>query len=380
MFSENQVRDLIVFSAEATETTASTFMSTASANEVKVLQADGSAVPTAKGNFKIFAKLADGTMKPSEVINPDKVESFTKIAPKTAVLGRYDVTIPANLTANTLLKINFRIHNWGSKSVEDEYFKYAVYKVKSGDDQEQIINGLIASLANNFEREEPRQRTFTTINNYNVEATYASQSAAVSAKGNLSNGQVIAVTADSKYYTVTDVSQTTFAAIFTELADTGSFTIKDNPLFTFTKTGNGTTISLRIQEKEQEYVAGKRQAHPIDFMITNDFGATQTRTARVVNPGSGRRVRDLEWFVFGEFGDVYREMGYPNNFEDIPSSVSLTGSYYMVNLAYYDGDGKSHAIQRSPRVLQLASTSQSVINSIIDDIETATGLTLAAFS
>ena len=59
VFGTNQVEGLIVGNAVASETTAKTFISTATDKEIKVLSADGSA-PAVGEDFKIYQKTATG--------------------------------------------------------------------------------------------------------------------------------------------------------------------------------------------------------------------------------------------------------------------------------------------------------------------------------
>jgi len=100
---------------------------------------------------------------------------------------------------------------------------------------------------------------------------------------------------------------------------------------------------------------------------------------RVINPTSGKRIADLEWFCRGDFGDIYREMGYPHNFTNVydANSAEATG-YYVLEIGFwYEGD--NHSVQKSEKQLTIACTSSAEINKLITDIEAGSGLTLADF-
>ena len=388
-FSVNQVRDIIITTAEATESTAATFLSTASAGESRVLKADGSGVPTTVSDFYVVNKRSNGDFKSSDVIKANQVKFFRKQAPVTAVLKSIALAIPTGITVGTIVRVDITLDQWGSASFEDQYFKFGLYKVVTGDTVEDIADGLIASLARNFSREEPLTHGTDTINTYAVVETYTevddttAQAAAVTDKASLTDGDVIRVTGDTidNYYDVTDVTETLFADIFTLKAAYSSYTVQSNPLFTFGKTATtGGTYSLTITEKNQSYVLGKKQARHLVWSVTNDFDSTQTETVRVINPTSGQRIADLEWFCRGDFGDRYRDMGYPHNFDNVyDASASEATGYYTLELGFWY-EGGNHAVQKSEKVLTIASTSMTEINKLITDIEAGTGLTLSDFS
>ena len=62
VFGPNQVEELIIGNAVATETTLADFISTASDQEIKILSADGTA-PAAGEDFRVFQKTAGSAAK-----------------------------------------------------------------------------------------------------------------------------------------------------------------------------------------------------------------------------------------------------------------------------------------------------------------------------
>lgn len=304
-FSQNQVKDIFVVNALAGETTAKAFIASASPLELQILKVDGSGVPTGVEDFYFVQKHADGSFKRSDVLPANQIRYVNVINPKIQVFKSYSIKIPAvaGFDVGDVLQIMITLDNWGSRSFEDQYFKFANYKILTGDDEEDIANGLVTSLTRNFSRE-------------------------------------------------------------------------PGTLFTFTATTDLTSWFVNITEVEQPFITGKKQGLPLEFVVSNNFGAEQTVTPRVINPGSGRAVRDLEYFCKGNVGDSYREMGYPHNFEQWFDS-SLSSEYFLVHIGYwYEGTG--HAVQKSEKEVIVVFDVNGVTagNTFLGLLETATGLTL----
>lgn len=166
-----------------------------------------------------------------------------------------------------------------------------------------------------------------------------------------------------------------------------NFSREPVPLVTFEVSGN----TLVIQEVAQQWVRGKKQASPINFVVqpllintnagvsnSQDYWGTVTDTSAINTEfqGNGRITADMEWFFLGERADQYREYGYPDNFETTyladPSKL-----YEFVDIAYhYAGDAED--IQKSKKHITLAVPKDSnyAISTLITDIGTATGLTV----
>jgi hypothetical protein len=149
---QNQVRHMYVGQApEATVTSLATLKSAGVANDLVLLGADGAAVAAGKA-FKMYQKDALGNIISSDTIKPDNVLDVKSVA-YTAATPKV-VTISAlTVDASTLYTVNILIKGHGSLSPEDEYLKQGYYKAASGNDQEDIVDGLIASLNRNFSRE-----------------------------------------------------------------------------------------------------------------------------------------------------------------------------------------------------------------------------------
>lgn len=383
MFTQKQVRDLHVIEALASETSAKAFIASASPLESKVLTGSGKEVPTAVGEFKVFTKHKDGFLKVSEVINPSKVTSLTKTVPKTAINKAHKLTFNSLPAVGTNVVIKFEFSNWGSRSFDDKQFMYAQYTVKKNDTIHDLINGLLANLNAVFSNQAPKPITTTTFDNYSFVQSVSGKTAAFAliAAGTAKAGDTVKVTGSGAgVYLLTNATGGNFDAAFTRLGDAGTFTYQDNPLFSFSKTQElGAKYSITITERPQEQIDIKKMGDHLVYKIYASPVDEITITNRVLNPGAGKFVRNLEVFTRGNTGDIYRSYGYPYTNETEYDS-DKTKTYYIINMNYYSGDGDAGNVQKSPRELQLAVTDKSAANAIITALTTATGKTLTAFA
>ena len=143
---QNQVRHMYVGQAGDPAN-----ISAIAKNDLVIFSADGSAVAPG-ADFKLFSKDALGNVISSDTIKADNVLHVKSVAYAAAV--NKAVTISAlTVDVNTLYTVNIEIEQHGSLSQEDTYLKQGYYKAAAGDDQEAVVDGLIASLNRNFSRE-----------------------------------------------------------------------------------------------------------------------------------------------------------------------------------------------------------------------------------
>lgn len=165
-FSQNQVKDIFIANGLATETTVQGFIATASPLELQILKVDGSAQPAGVESFYFVQKHADGSFKRSDVLLANQIRFITPISPKFPVLKSYAITInTTNFIAGDILQIQITLDNWGSRSFEDQYLKFAQYKYVSGANAVTVANALVTSLNNNFSREPNTLFTFARNGN-----------------------------------------------------------------------------------------------------------------------------------------------------------------------------------------------------------------------
>ena len=148
--SQNTVRELLIGTAIASETTLDTFKASADPGEIGIFAFDGTALDDVKP-FVVAQKTADSVFV-SDVIYPERVRKVTSQTHQAEQLRSVTVgSIVATAGVDYILDIF--IYEHGSLSRKDVYIKFAAYKAKAGDNAEAIVDGLIASLNRNFSRE-----------------------------------------------------------------------------------------------------------------------------------------------------------------------------------------------------------------------------------
>jgi len=305
---QNQVRHMYVGTADVADFAA---LKAGSANSLVILGANGAAVAAGE-DFKLFQKDALGNIISSDTIKADNVLDVRSVA-YTAAVNKL-VTISAlTVDANSLYTVEILINGHGSLSPEDTYLKQGFYKAVTGDDQEAVVDGLIASLNRNFSRE-------------------------------------VGATATT------------------------------NPYFTFAKTGSGASAALTVEGKLYGvgFDGDKRTRIYNDFTV--DISADTYPTVTVTNEqfdgvGTGYQVVEMEYFLLGERGDTYREMGYPHNINGPALVSTVGGTYDLIEISYFD-EGRDEA-KKSKKNLTIAMPTAAVpnanVNSVITDLNTILG-------
>lgn len=318
----------------------------------KVLKADTAALTTA-GDIVPKADTAKTTlyfqyMSPAGIVSSDKIDIANIMYAKATSsddlahkLVRYSVTLDADVAdvpvagQNYILRLAFR--QYIGLSGEDQYFKYGEVIARSGMTASDFYKKMALSLAKNTANE-----TTTLVNIYLISATAAS-----------TDVPVTAATKESDL-TATDYNQ------------------------------------IIIEETEQPWVLGMMPQAFIPFTpqslpITVNGEERLWAKAEVVTPENtvpdGHLMADLEYFCMGARGDIYRGMGYPN----------IIKTTYLVDPdAIYDtldihcfSTGSNESVQKSEKIITLIAVndgSHTVMNALIEAINTASGLTIATLS
>lgn len=305
---QNQVRHMYVGTADVADLAA---LKAGSANSLVILGADGAAV--AAGNaFKLFQKDALGNIISSDTIKPDNVLDVKSVA-YTAATPKA-VTISAlTVDAGTLYTVNIEIQGHGSLSPEDTYLKQGYYKAASGDDQEAIVDGLIASLNRNFSREVGA--TASTNRSFTFTKTGTGATAALVVTGKLDAADF---DGDKKIKVYDDFSVDISCTTYPTVA------------------------------------------------VTTPFSA---------GVGTGYQVVEMEHYLLGERGDFHRSSGYPHNIVGPGLVATAGGSYDLVEISYFD-EGRDEA-KKSKKNLTIAMPTAAVpnanVNSVITDLNTILG-------
>ena len=329
-FSTNQVKHLYV--AKAVDANLDTV---------------GDITCSAAGDKDIVLKYVgnDGVVR-SDIINTDNI-IYAK-AVKASSMDQYLESAYVSCdtaVANQSYILKVIIDSFSSLAEEDKGFIFAEYTSKTGDAAKNILAGLAVNLAKNA-----------------AKAAYNSL---------------------IKVFLTTAASGSVAAGNLTE--------VKANTAITSL---TGSYLGLVIEAADQPWSLGKEAFNMLRFNV----GASKIVSSGVEVPWAtitkgadhptaaihnSKKIADLEWFCMGERGDVYRGMGYPNNFEFSPLvNPAATYGYHVIELAfYYAGDCED--VQKSPKEIVIVApaegaTTYTVINAVASAINTAAGSTIVA--
>ena len=150
-------------------------------------------------------------------------------------------------------------------------------------------------------------------------------------------------------------------------------------------TGSGATVALEIQEIKPTWVQGKKRARQLRFNVKtgliNDinginvlWGVVTDITKTNINiVDNGEVTADMEYFYYGERADIYRNIGFPNNFDN-KYLVNPNGHYDFIDITYFYA-GDTEDVQKSKKSISIAvpSTGAYTITDIAADL-TAKGV------
>lgn len=92
------------------------------------------------------------------------------------------------------------------------------------------------------------------------------------------------------------------------------------------------------------------------FWGSTEYGETTTTV------GNGKQVADLEYFCMAERGDMFRNMGWPNNI-DVKYMVDPSKEYDMLDLHYFfSGDGVQ--VHKSEKDITIVTETTSVMTAL----------------
>lgn len=332
VISINQVRQLYVAKALRDNTAA--------------LTTAGDIVPKAD---KAKTTLYFQYMSPAGLVSSDKIDLkhvlYAKATSSDALahkLIRYSVTLDADVSAtpvagqNYILRLAFR--QYIGLSEEDQYFKYGEVIARSGMTASDFYKKMAISLAKNLEN---KTESTPLVNIYLISATASTDVPVTSA------------TKESAL-TATDYNQ------------------------------------IIIEETEQPWVLGMMPQAFIPFTpqfltILVDGEERLWGVATKVTPTKtvpdGHLMADLEYFCMGARGDIYRGMGYPNIIKT--TYLADPDAIYDTLDIHYFYTGSNESVQKSEKTITLIAVndgSHTVMNALINAINTASGLTIATLS
>lgn len=169
----------------------------------------------------------------------------------------------------------------------------------------------------------------------------------------------------------------TAKTFYEKMADslTKSFSREPQPLLKFKGDANGVTIS----EVPQPWRLGVLSQEPVNFEVyattikydgedviwatLNDKGFIAIEDSGV-SLGNGKQIADLEYFCMAERGDMFRNMGWPNNI-DVKYMVDPEESYSLIDMHYYFS-GSGVQVHKSEKDITFACPETG---GVIDDLE-----------
>lgn len=321
-FSVNQVRQLYVATAFKTPHV----LASDAAGSIAVKN------DTAKSYLYFEYKGADNLMR-SDLIDTKNI-LYAKATDATAMahdLKSVTIALDSNVNSGApvagqdyILRIAFK--QYVGMSDEDQYFKYGMVHAYAGMDASEFYKVLAVSLAKNFSRE--------VVPLIKIEIKTASAT--------------------------TEVTPTTKVADLT-----------------------GTYTGVVITEVEQPWRLGVMAQTPVYFTVQSvpvtvngdeRYWATLTESTSG-SIGNGKTIADLEYFCMGERGDMYRQVGWPNN---IPTTylVDPAKAYYVFDI-HYAYVGSNESVQKSEKTITIVCADKAELNKVIAAFNTATGLSIA---
>ena len=321
-FSVNQVRQLYVATALKTPHV----LASDAAGSIAVKN------DTAKSHLYFEYKGADNLMR-SDLIDTKNI-LYAKATDATAMahdLKSVTIALDSNVNGGApvagqdyILRIAFK--QYVGMSDEDQYFKYGMVHAYAGMDASEFYKVLAISLAKNFSRE--------VVPLIKIEIKTASAT--------------------------TEVTPTTKAADLT-----------------------GTYTGVVITEVEQPWRLGVMAQTPVYFTVQSvpvtvngdeRYWATLTESTSG-SISNGKTIADLEYFCMGERGDMYRQVGWPNN---IPTTYLVDpAKAYCVFDIHYAYVGSNESVQKSEKTITIVCADKAELNKVIAAFNTATGLSVA---
>jgi len=322
VFGPNQVEELIIGNAVASETTLATFISAASDQEIKILSADGTA-PAAGEDFKVYQKTAGSAAKGlnyefSDTIGANNVDEVILKTYVAEAQKSVSVEAFAPLAANHTYAVEVRLFNdVGTLSPEN----------------------------------------FATITGYFVSGASAPTAAAVQAgiltslNANLTKrggGEITAVDGGSNEIDIDGIAQEVVLGKIT-----------------------GRQIEFDVTAKVFDNTALNHENIATSVAAVN--------SGNVPGVGTGKYAQNLEWFTKGYKYSAYRQTGYPADFAGAANFASAAGVYNVIHIKY-KSSRISPTVEEQPRVLTIlidkitdSLANNASTNGVLDDLQTILG-------
>lgn len=321
MITPNQVGEIMIGNAVATETTVPTFITSASDKELKVLSKDGTNV-AAKKPFYVLQK-ADaipGGFEFSDKVDPRYVEKVTLSTYSAEVLGSYKVdgfNTAGVVAAKRTYEVEIRL--------EDQL----------------------------------SPENFTTIQGYYV-------------TGQLIGSDTATTVRDGVLLSLNKNLSNRGSDEFTAVADGTGILITEKYQPNRVGRNDGRKLRFTIKGKVFENVPTNGNGSNLDVLTTTQI------TAPKPGSGTGKWVTNAEYVLKGFKYDPSREYGYPANFGNLtPTYASGSGVYNIIHIKHYMPRTET-SVERQYKVLTIAIdkgtdtlANNAATNAVLTSIRTA---------
>lgn len=322
VFGPNQVEELMIGSAVATEATVPDFIADADAGELQVVSAAGGAAEEGKP-FKILQKTNGDAGKGlnyefSDVVDPRKIERITVKEFSPEVLKQVTVEV-SSVEENTTYILEVRILNDGGTLSPENFAIVSGYYLTGSN----VTNVTEASIAEQL------------VENIN---------------GNLKRR------GDS------ELSVSASGAVIT---------IEGKPQ---------RVVPGKIIGSQIEFEVNTKSFTKADPISENTQLITLPTIVQENNPGNGtgKYAVNLEWFTKGYKYEAHRQTGYPADFtERTPFYASQDKEYNVLHITYKN-DRISPTLEEQPRVLTVFTAREDLagnsnMNDVLAKIRTSVG-------
>lgn len=314
---ERQIRNFYIVDSVSAITNLEEFATDAVAGEVMILSSKGGAVE-AGVPFTFYIKDLAGKVIKTDVVDPNKINYLRDVAPQNKV-GKSQVFTFGAVTAGKTYTANLRLH-FGLSEVNFGTI-YASVIATATDTPATLAGKLATQLAENLAKDMKTSNSST----------------------------------DTTTIAGTDV--------------------KVNKYFNVTNAG----AAITVQEKDwvlENYIPGLRAFDQLmwNVEVGSDYfeaseEVTKTETAGTFPKGQGYQVLELERYLVGhraEFPGKDITLSFNR-----PYQAKLDETYTMLDLGYYETP--RYDPQHSDKGITFASSTASVIEDIMEAIETAQG-------
>lgn len=323
MFAPNQVGELMVGNAVATETTVATFIATASDKELKVLSHDGTNVALGKPFFVL--QKADGIpggFEFSDRVDPRYIDRITVKAYEAEVLGAYKIdgfNTAGTAAAKRTYEVEIRVEN----QLSPENFEiisgyYVTGEVLGSDTATTIRDGLVKSLNQNLTRR---------------------------------GGNEFLVANDGTGIRITEKYQVNRPGRI-----------------------DGRKLLFTVRGKVFNNVPSNGAYGNLDLLNVTTVAAPKPGN------GTGKWATNYEYFTKGVKYDPARDFGYPANFGDRTPYYASAGAFYNVIQIKYFMPRTQTSVERQYKVMTIildkgtdTAANNAATNSVLSDIRTAVG-------